>query len=265
MKIKTILLTGDDGYNSIGTRLLVHILKDKYQVAIAATRDQQSATGGKLSLQEGGGEWGKKIVDGVEAIWVSGTPADAIECADAYFKIKFDLVISGINLGANIGGTIASGTVAAAQRALNINLTKKSIALSWDLPANYWYIKHDTDYDLKKYHDYPGQVCMKVLELAFNNNFWQSPFLNINFPIKKSNVIRFTKPLLNLKDFYPYPVILQANRYSWPKKLVFKKTKKIIYDVDAIQNGYVSISPLQVNMLKEDSYFKYKRKLIKLR
>jgi 5'/3'-nucleotidase SurE len=45
-----ILLTGDDGYNSIGTRLLVHALKNEHTLQIAATKSQQSGVGGQLSL-----------------------------------------------------------------------------------------------------------------------------------------------------------------------------------------------------------------------
>ena len=95
-QIKTILLTGDDGYNALGIRVLAHLLKDNYEVSIIATKTQQSAMGGKLTLS-GSFKWGKEKVDGIDAVWVDGTPIDVTEFSQGYFKHKFDLVISGIN------------------------------------------------------------------------------------------------------------------------------------------------------------------------
>jgi len=73
MKIKRILLTGDDGYNSIGIRLLAHFLKEKYELVIAATKVQQSGVGGMLNIKHGG-HWEETEVEGVKVIYVSGTP-----------------------------------------------------------------------------------------------------------------------------------------------------------------------------------------------
>src|SRR3989338_10762721 len=129
MTIRQVLLTGDDGYNSIGIRLVANLLKSKYKLVIAGTKSQQSGVGGKLSVFSGG-KWGVTDMDGIPALSVSGTPADAIECARAYFQTKFDLVISGINLGLNVSDPFTSGTMAAAWRSLKLNLTDKAIALS---------------------------------------------------------------------------------------------------------------------------------------
>jgi len=134
LKKKRILLTGDDGYNSLGTRLLIHYLKETYELAIAATRDQQSGVGGHGSFDTRG-TWEEVNVDGVPGFWVSGYPVDAVECAQGYFKKKFDIVISGINWGANVSGSVVtSGTIAAALRALFVQLTPQGIAISWQTP-----------------------------------------------------------------------------------------------------------------------------------
>ena len=53
MNIKRILLTGDDGYNSLGTRLLIYFLKDRYELAIAGTKHQQSGVGGHVNVLKG--------------------------------------------------------------------------------------------------------------------------------------------------------------------------------------------------------------------
>ena len=46
MKVKKILLSGDDGYEAVGIRVLVELLKDSYELKIAATKGQRSAIGG---------------------------------------------------------------------------------------------------------------------------------------------------------------------------------------------------------------------------
>lgn len=267
-KIRTVLLTGDDGYYSLGTRLLVHVLKDKYDLQIAATRTQQSGVGGKMSLQSGG-VWGEAEVDGVPALWVDGSPVDVVECALTYFKKKkFDLVISGINLGANIGGAIiSSGTYAAAYRALHINVCKQAIAISWNLSSEYFFKKHDINEDLKIYQDYPGKTAKKVIDYAINNNFWSCPLLNINLPLKKSNKIKFTKFLFNIRDFYSGFVALdkKTHRYNYPPDGNFyQKREKNEVDAEAVANGYISITPCKLNNLNEDVYLGLKSKTITL-
>jgi len=103
MSKKSILLTGDDGYDSLGTRILIHVLKKSYTLFIAGTKRQQSGVGGHKSIT-GTGEWGVENVDGVPALWVDGTPVDAIEAAKSWYTKPFDYIVSGINWGINVWG-----------------------------------------------------------------------------------------------------------------------------------------------------------------
>lgn len=96
MAKKRILLTGDDGYQSLGTRLVAHVLRENYDLTIAGTVSQQSAVGGKISLADGF-NWEKTTVDGIKAYWVDGTPTDAMELMGAADEEPFDLTISGMN------------------------------------------------------------------------------------------------------------------------------------------------------------------------
>lgn len=265
MKIKNILITGDDGYNSIGTRLLVHFLKDKYDLKIAATKDQQSGMGGKINLE--GGAWGETEIDGVQALWVDGSPVDALECAQAFFKQPFDLTISGINLGANISGSIiTSGTFAAANRAFYLKISRYSLAISLYCAQEFWLKKHDIKDDLTDFLEYPGSAAYRVIELAFKKDFWGAEFLNINLPKEKTNKIKFTKFLPDIKEFYRYPTILDKNnhRFSYPHGYALKKNQNLIYDTAAIDAGYISITPCLKNPLNEDAFEKMKHEKIRL-
>jgi 5'-nucleotidase len=266
MRIKNILLTGDDGYKSLGIRLLIGFLKDKFNLKLAATLTQQSGVGGKMSLVKGG-RWGKVEADGVSGIWVKGTPMDAVGCAKTFFKkTKFDLVISGINLGPNISGAVmSSGTFAAAHRALYINLAPFSLVLSWNLPSSYWFKDHNVRQELKRYHNYPGKISAKVVDLCIKNKFWNSRLLNINFPVKKAVKVKFARLLPNLEEIYPDQVKFNKDSTFSYLKTAQNKTKHTDYDSWALKNNFISITPCDPYMLDKKVYNKVKTKQFNLK
>lgn len=267
MQIKRILLTGDDGYNSIGTRLLVYFLKDRYELAIAGTKSQQSGVGGHVSVMRGG-KWGQENIDGVPALWVSGYPADAIHLAVGFFKHPFDLVISGINLGLNIGGgIISSGTFAAAATAMSLNIAKKAMVISWDVHYSHYFKEHDGAEDMKQYIDYPGAVVFDLFQKAIANNFWAADILNINLPDQKSRRVRFTKPLPDLKLFYSYPLKIDthAHTFAYPKdKTHRRQSRDVQFDSGTVLHGDISVSLYKADFAQEDLYKKLSEKEIDL-
>lgn len=255
MKIQNILLTGDDGYNSIGTRLLVHFLKDTYKLVIFATRNQQSGVGGLIHAYTGG-RWGRSSVDGVPAFWFDGSPVDAVECARSYFPNPFDLIISGINLGVNVGGNvISSGTFAAAFRGLTLKLAPRALAISWDSPHKLFYKKHNGEDSLKGFLDYPGEAAAGVVLKSIEHNFWGSSFLNVNLPEKATDTMRFTKLLLNTYKYWP-PAALDAKtgRFYYPSGNQTNRVKDLEFDTAAVDKGYISVTPIDHSMLDVTSY-----------
>lgn len=266
MTIRTILLTGDDGYKAIGTRMLVAALKDDYQLTIASTLTQQSGVGGYISVKEGGG-WGEDEVDGVKALWVDGHPVDAMECAQAYFPKPFDLVLSGINLGANISSSfITSGTMAAAARAISLGITTRSVAMSWEVQPELWHRDHDGAEDMNLYADYPARTAKAILELAIKHEFWGAPFLNINFPTKPSNIARMTQFLPDTKGYYRYPLILDRDsmRFTYPNAFADRIDDNPQYDTGALKSGLIAITPCQRDILHRSVYNKYKKETYQL-
>lgn len=262
MKVKNILLTGDDGYNSVGTRVLIHYLKKKYKLAIAATRLQQSGVGGRISLSHDI-NWNNIEVDGIKGFYVDGTPSDAIEVARSYYShIKFDIVLSGINLGANIGGTFsASGTFAAAERSLLLQLAKKAIALSLHVTDHSHYLRqHDGIEDIKSYLAYPGKTVFRIVEAAILNNFWDSDLINVNLPSIPTNKVRFTRPLSDITTFYEYPYFDKKNkRFRYPFD-IRKNSHSIESDAGALLKGYISITTCKSDSVNEHAYQTLKNK-----
>ncbi|HEX9817832.1 MAG TPA: 5'/3'-nucleotidase SurE [Patescibacteria group bacterium] len=244
MQTKRILLTGDDGYNSIGIRLLIAALKDKHELSIAATKHQQSGVGGKLSLSTGGA-WDETEVDGISGIWVEGSPADAVECANVYFEKPFDLILSGINLGLNIGSTIvSSGTYGGLMRGMGLQLAPKGIALSWNVPSKLMLKTHDAGEDLKSYHLYFEKLLVPLFDKIFAAGLWGVDILNINFPTKPTRKIRFTKMNKNISQvFGPTSLDFETKRFSYESSHLNIQENNPRYDVGALKKGYISITP----------------------
>lgn len=265
MKIKRILLTGDDGYNSIGTRLLIRALKDKYELRVIATKHQQSGVGGKLSL-ETGGSWGETTVDGVATIWIEGTPADAMELARAHFAQPFDLILSGINLGINASTTIvSSGTFSAAVRGMGLLVAPRAIAISWDTPPEMWRKKHDEKEELTAYHDYPGKILPGLFTTIFDEKMWGVDLLNINLPLVATNKIRFTKIFKDInKTYTPITVDQETHQFSYDSSIQDITEDNLRYDIAAIKHGYISITPCTFEMTHYSTFERLQKTEIEL-
>jgi len=265
MKKKKILLTGDDGYNSLGTRLLIHYLRDFYELFVVGTLYQQSGVGGHISLKSGG-TYGETTVDGVRAMWLDGYPCDAMEACVGRFD-DFDIVISGMNMGENIGGSIvSSGTYSAALRSMNLHLAKKAIAISWKCPPTMYHMNHDHNKDSIDLHlEHPGKTAFQVIQLSIKNNFWGANLLNINIPAEKSERIVFTKPIPDLRSYFRYPIILDTKekKFRYPDGAFLTDSKKFpMYDTGALLNNLISITPHKISLLDEDVYKRIKKRKV---
>lgn len=122
-----ILLSNDDGYDSVGIIALANALKESHEIAIVAPKGQRSAFSHALTMFE---PLSYAVCDGDFPIYaVNGTPADCVKFGTLSLFKNPDLVISGINMGANIGSDIIySGTVAAAFEGAYLGV--RSIAVS---------------------------------------------------------------------------------------------------------------------------------------
>lgn len=265
MEKKRILLTGDDGYNSLGTRVLISQLKNDYDLFIVGTFFQQSGVGCKLTLVDGF-DWGSSEVDGIPALWVKGSPGDGIELAASYFEKKFDLTISGVNWGANLGSALfSSGTVGAAQRALGVGLAPHAIAFSWDLPVSQYFIDHNTVDSAEEFFSYPGSQLRPLIDWVAEENYFGASLININLPAEKATEVRITKCYPNIKDIYTYPDTpvfagKLGGHYSYTGQRHEKKNFDSMYDVAALDAGYISVTPCQSHFTQESAYEAHKSK-----
>lgn len=247
---RRVLVTSDDGYDSIGVRLLVRHLKNTHEVVVAGTKDQMSGVGGKLTIS--GGAYGLTQVEGVEALVVEAAPADAVEVAAKYYGTGFDWVISGINWGANIGGgLISSGTYGAAFRAMTRQMAEHAIAISWHVDPKYWFYRHteDKSHLVDELDAYPGRVAVEMVLETIHHEAWGAKIVNINLPRETSRRYQFTTPLDDIGVFYLLPELdPKAGSFVYP----YGDTGREIpadSDLEVLSKGEISVTLCQATMM----------------
>ena len=221
-----ILITNDDGIASPALPALAAWAKQLGEVTVVAPLVEQSGKSQALDFRNAVEIKRTTLANADEAWTVDSTPADCVRFAYAGLKQTYDLVLSGINRGFNLGDDIAySGTIGAIFEAARLDT--KAIALSADvdkldsaLPLL------NTVYEFIKEH--------KLLETA--------NLLNINFPSDECRGITVTKQggMFYSDDF----VCKGPDLYLQVGEPVKCESQDLTVDISAVRNGYVSITPL---------------------
>ena len=229
-----ILLTNDDGFNAKGIKILYEDLKKIANVTIVAPEWNQSTTSHSISLNKPlrCKKQGKNIYS------VVGVPADCVNFAinSKLIETNFDLVISGINDGANIGDDINySGTVGAAREGYLHGIN--SIAISIGNKKN------------PKFQDC-SKFFVYMLEKIIESNK-KKFFLNINYPNRRVEDIEGVKFTKQGARAYGHEIVTKTDprgeEYFWigGNDLSYKAEDGT--DIAALREGYVSVTPLITN------------------
>jgi len=127
-----ILVTNDDGIDAAGLQALVAVVRDRGDVVVVAPDGNRSASGHSITLTHPIGVERRWLNAGVEGFAVAGTPVDAVKLAvDQLLPVLPDLVLSGINHGANLGRDVFySGTVSAAMEAAFLGIPAVAISVA---------------------------------------------------------------------------------------------------------------------------------------
>jgi len=167
-----ILITNDDGIRASGLIPLVKWAMKLGQVTVIAPKVEQSGKSHGIEIHKSFSLERVDLVDGVESYALDSTPADCVRYAILGRKDKYDLVISGINRGLNVGADIMySGTVGAICEAANLGVHALAFSTS---PAYYdRAVEHlDMAYDFIRKH--------KLLE--------KNLFYNVNIPAQPTGI-----------------------------------------------------------------------------
>lgn len=235
-----ILITNDDGIDSPGIRAISKVMSEIAEIIIVAPDKQQSAVSSALTIQRPLKIHEKYIDDHFFGYAVDGTPADCVKLA--FFEIldkKPDLVVSGINHGLNTSiNVLYSGTVSGAFEGHIFGVN--SIAIS--------HASHNYRKNMSTACDITQKVASKLIR---NQNLYSKILLNINVPDLEPQDIKGTKitTLSNSEwiDKYDKRFDPWGNTYFWFAGDYIINDTSPNCDDNAIKEGYISISPLQIN------------------
>lgn len=233
-----ILLTNDDGYQAEGLRTLAKALEDLATVSIVAPSKEQSGTAQSLTLRQ-------PIVCNqiAEREWaIDGTPADCVIVAvHKLLPEKPDLVLSGINHGANLGeNAYYSGTVGAAREGALHHIPSVAVSLC---------SKKD-----KVKFDNSARVARAAAELILKEGLPDQVLLNINVPEPWNGHVKFTRQSKKItRNQLTEGKDPRGRSYFWLYEQKIDQNVDADTDYAAIFAGAVSITPLHLDPTHDES------------
>lgn len=236
-----ILLTNDDGIYSKGLKAAYEVLKELGEVFIVAPAAQKSAVGRSISIMHPI-RVSKLNINDMEVYAVDGTPADSV-IIGVYEIVREipDLTVCGINLGENLSTEAAttSGTVCAALEA--ITQGSKAIAISQQMPDRYKFsLNVEIDFSFAK--KVLRWLAKKVVERGVDL------VLNVNIPANPNGKIALTRLAKKMyrtsveKRFDP-----RGKEYYWICGVEIEDAEDGT-DINALRKGYVSITPISLDI-----------------
>jgi 5'-nucleotidase len=230
-----ILVANDDGIYSPGIAALANVARGFGEVRIVAPDVEQSSAGHAISSGRPVRYRRTRILDGIEAYRVNGTPADCVTLG-AYDWGDVDVVLSGVNLGPNLGNaTWHSGTLAAAKQATLLGM--RGVALS--APVK------DDEPDFSTLQPW----LERVLELLLKDDLPR--LINVNFPLDPGG-IRWTAQSV---DEYDGRVVAAEDPMGRPVywfTVVPLERYREGTDLWAIEHRYVSLTPLRLDLTDQE-------------
>lgn len=235
-----ILISNDDGYRAPGLKILVDSLAKHDQLSVVAPERNRSGSSNSLTLE--------RPLRAHQAdngyYFVDGTPTDCVHLAvTGLLESEPDMVISGINAGANMGDdVIYSGTVAAAMEGRHLGLPSIAVSMNSHEPRNY---------------ESAAIAVEKILSKLESR------------PISKNTIFNINVPDMPWADIKGIKVTRLGNRHK--SECVIKQTDPrgdVMYwvgppgaaqdagegtDFHAVENGFVSVTPLHIDLTQYDS------------
>ena len=232
-----ILLSNDDGYFAKGLLVLAAALKERADITIVAPDKNRSAASNSLTLEL------PLRASEIEPNFykVDGTPTDCVHLAiTGLVETEPDMVIAGINHGANMGDDVLySGTLAAATEGRFLGFPAIAISLASNEP---------------QYFETAAEVAVYLLRRIQEKPLAQDVVLNVNVPdipvaeLKGYQVTRLgqrhkSEPVIKSQDPRGRPIY-------WVGPPGLARDDGFGTDFDAVRNNYVSITPLQLDLTR---------------
>ena len=242
----SILLTNDDGIYAPGLAALHRELRGLGEVHVVAPESEQSAVGHAISLMTPLRVKQVALDGGLRGWAVSGTPADCVKIALAELLPEPpELVVSGINLGPNVGiNVLYSGTVSAATEAAILGVRGLAVSLNTYKDPDWAGAASLTRELIAGLRDLPGwapEVC-----------------LNINLPALPQERIRGVRVTRQdtgpLVERFQRRVDPREHVYYWLAEINERRDLEPDTDYGALAAGYVSITPIHHDLTHYPSF-----------
>ncbi len=237
-----ILLTNDDGIHAPGLYALHQALKPDHELHIVAPEAEMSAVGHAITLVDPIRVKAVKKNGGFFGHAVSGTPADCVKIAvQEILDPPPDIILSGINLGNNVGVNILySGTVSAATEGAFLGIPSAAISLG---------IQKEPDFD------FAARFCRKIIRFLMESGLRDGTALNVNIPpvppgemkgvcLARQGTSRFEERFERRRD-------PRGNDYYWLSGETFIENGNPDNDSAALQKNYITITPIHYDLTAE--------------
>ena len=230
-----ILLSNDDGYFSTGLAALADAMASLGTVTVVAPDAEKSGASNSLTLDRP--LMVRRAPNGF--YHVNGTPTDCVHMAvTGLLDLTPDVIVSGINHGANMGDdTIYSGTVAAATEGYLLGIPSVAVSLVSDGQGHF---------------DTAARVAAALVRQVQRKPLPQATLLNVNVPDLPYSEIRGMKITRLGRRHKAEPVIKSVNPRGEPVYWVGAAGPAADAgegtDFDAVAQGWVSVTPLQVDL-----------------
>ncbi len=235
-----ILLSNDDGYHAAGLAALSRYLDDQADLVIVAPDRNQSGSSHSLTLDNP-----LRVGRTEEGIYfVNGTPTDCVHLAiTGLLKDEPDMVISGVNHGANLGDDVLySGTVAAAIEGRFLGLPAMAVSLVSDSSENLETAARAASVLLQRLQEHPLPA---------------DTILNVNVPDRRwDELAGFRATRLGFRHRSEAVVPQQdpkGRTVYWVGPAGGGQDAGPGTDFHAVEHGFVSVTPLQVDLTRHDS------------
>ncbi len=239
-RLLKILVSNDDGFRSEGIRALREALSTLAEVTVVAPDRNRSGASNSLTL-----DVPLRVFEAPEpnVYFVQGTPTDCVHLAiSGLFDFEHDMVVSGINEGANLGDDVLySGTVAAAIEGRFLGLPTVALSLC-------------TTPESGRHFDAAAEIARRLVAQVIRKPLERALILNVNvpdLPLDRMRGWRTTRlgfrhrsePIVPAKDPRGQPVFWVGP--AGPEQDAGPGT-----DFDAVAKGFVSVTPLQIDLTR---------------
>jgi 5'-nucleotidase len=245
-----ILISNDDGVTSPGILALAEAAKSLGEVFVVAPHRERSTAGHSLTLHKP-----LRISKVGENIYAtSGTPADCIYLGiREVLKGKPDLILSGINQGANLGTDVHySGTVAAAREGALMNIPSYAFSLV-DLRQ----IFPNEDHRGARY-DEAAKIAVELVRATHKNPFPPHTLLNVNIPNRDIATLKGYKVARQGFRYYANEVTRgkdpRGKDYFWIGGAYLGFERNELTDCHAVNESWVSVTPITIDCTHTDFY-----------